>query len=160
MSAYILSVCGAVIISALVAIIIPEGKLGKFINGILKIFCVFIMLVPLVRWVSDLRWEPDKNENKNISLDTEYIDYVFGKRAENLSEDICTVVEKEFSVEASVVTDWECADYAFSVVKVHINIKNFGMNENDEHIMIIEQIVMRASEMVGIDREDVEVNEG
>ena len=47
MEGYILAVCGAVILSALVTILLPEGKTGKFINGMLRVFCVAVMLVPL-----------------------------------------------------------------------------------------------------------------
>lgn len=161
MSAYILCICGAVMISALITIIMPEGKLGKFINGILKIFCVFVMLVPLVNWVSNLRYGDIKeNSAVQVSLDENFLGYFFQKRADVFSEDIRAFVEKEFSVEVSVVTDWECADYAFSVRKVKINIKNFGMNGKGEHIMIIEQIRTRVSEIAKIDREVVEVYEG
>ena len=151
MSAYILSICGAVILSALVTIIMPEGKIGKFINGVLKILCVFIMLVPLVNWVSDLKFEGKGEGNETeVSLDEDYLDYFFGKQ----------VVEKEFSIKVLIVTDWECADYAFSVRKVQINIKDFGMNGNDEHIMIIEQLRTRVSEIANIDKEAVTVYEG
>ena len=45
MRAYILGVCGAVIISALLFLLLPGGKLGKFIGGILKLFCVAVMLI-------------------------------------------------------------------------------------------------------------------
>lgn len=161
MSAYILSICGAVIISALVTIIMPEGKLGKFINGILKIFCVFIMLVPIVNWVSSLKIGDFKGESvAQVSLDEEYLNYFFQKQADSFSEEIREFVEKEFSLEASVVTDWDCSDYAFSVRKVKIIIKKFGMNGNGEHIMIIEQIRTRVSEIAKINREIVEVYEG
>ena len=47
MQAYILGVCGAVVISALITILLPEGKTGKFIGGILKLFCVAVMLLPV-----------------------------------------------------------------------------------------------------------------
>lgn len=161
MSAYILSICGAVILSALVTIIMPEGKIGKFINGVLKILCVFIMLVPLVNWVSDLKFEGKGEGNETeVSLDEDYLDYFFGKQAESFSEELEKIVEKEFSIKVLIVTDWECADYAFSVRKVQINIKDFGMNGNDEHIMIIEQLRTRVSEIANIDKEAVTVYEG
>lgn len=103
MSAYILSICGAVILSALVTIIMPEGKIGKFINGVLKILCVFIMLVPLVNWVSDLKFEGKGEGNETeVSLDEDYLDYFFGKQAESFSEELKKIVEKEFSIKVLI----------------------------------------------------------
>ena len=161
MSAYILSVCGAVVLSSLVTIILPEGKIGKFINGILKIFCVFVMLVPLVNWVSDLRFNPPENSaNSSVSLDEDYLHYFYEKQSEAVSIDIQKSVEKKFNIEVNVVTEWKKEEYVFSIRKVRVKIKNFGMYGNDEHIIVVEQIKTWISETIKLDREDIIVDAG
>ena len=38
MKTYILGVCGAVILSALIFLLLPDGKLGKFIGGVRAVY--------------------------------------------------------------------------------------------------------------------------
>ena len=51
MKAYILAIAGAVLLSAVVAVIAPSGKMGKFVRGITKLFILLVMLSPLVSFL-------------------------------------------------------------------------------------------------------------
>lgn len=160
MSAYILSVCGAVIFSSLVMIILPDGKIGKFINGILKLTCVFIMLSPIISKVDELKPnEDDTQTSSEISLDLNYLEYFYDLQAQNLSDEIKSVIENEFEIGVFVEIEWRMSKYAFEIKKVYVNVKDFGMNENDEHIIIIEQIKTKVSKMISVDKDWVFVNE-
>ena len=48
MKAYILSIAGAVLLSAVITIISPSGKMGKFIKGTSKLLILVIMLAPVI----------------------------------------------------------------------------------------------------------------
>ena len=54
---------------------------------------------------------------------------------------------------------WNVVDYAYEVSNVTIEIENFGMNENDEHIFIINGIGERVVKLMRIPSEAVEVYE-
>ena len=110
MEGYILAVCGAVILSALVTILLPEGKTGKFINGMLRVF------------------------SEQALAQAEALE-------KSLSED------PGISVSAEIL--WECVEYAYTVREVRIEIENFGIYGEDEHIFVIEQVRSRISELFG-----------
>lgn len=160
MSSYILSVCGAVIISALVSIIMPEGKTGKFINGIVKITCVLIMVSPIISWVYKLKGEKSQSVNNiKVDIDDDFLNYFNNVKAEELEKEIKKIIENQYDIEVFVEIDWQISNYAFTLKKVLINIKNFGIYKKDEHIIIIEQIQTIVSDKLKIDKDVVVINE-
>ena len=50
MNAYVLSVIGTVLISAVLTAIIPEGKTSKVIKGIARLACVLVIVTPIVQF--------------------------------------------------------------------------------------------------------------
>ena len=48
MQAYILSVAGAVLLSAVVSLILPEGKLSPLIRGMTKLITLVLLVSPLI----------------------------------------------------------------------------------------------------------------
>ena len=148
MQAYIWAVCGAVIISALAAILMPEGKIGKFINGILKLFCLSVMIAPLFALFEKFTGEPPAGDG------SDFIEYMFGKRAQEEADSLEELLEEEFAIGVSAEILWDYAEYAYNVTNVNIKIENFGMYGNDEHIIIIAQVESRTQELIP----DAEVN--
>lgn len=154
MTAYILAVCGASLIAALVAILLPEGRTGKFVNGILKLFCLLVMLVPLLFLFSEQDWSISSDGgSEEMELDDGFIDYMFSRRAEEEEAAIEALVLEEFSVQADAQVLWESVEYAYTVTKIGITVEEGGISGDDGHIFIIEKIAARISDLY----EDAEV---
>ena len=150
MQAYIWAVCGAVIISALAAILLPEGKIGKCINGILKLFCLAVMIAPLFALVEQFIGNPPQGggESAEAELDDDFIEYMFARRAEEEAKALDELLEEEFKIAVSTEILWDYAEYAYNVTEVSIKIENFGMYGNDEHIIIIGRVENRTRELI------------
>ena len=149
MDAYILAVCGAVILSALVTIVLPEGKTGKFIGGILRLFCLLVMLTPLLALLQtggsgDVFAE---ETGAKISLDDSFVAYMFDRRADEEERAVRERLAEEFGVRSAVQIGWKSVEYAYTVSKVEIVIEDFGIYGEDEHIFVIEQVRSRVSEL-------------
>ena len=149
MDAYILAVCGAVILSALVTIVLPEGKTGKFIGGILRLFCLLVMLTPLLALLQtggsgDVFAEETGAE---IAPDDSFVAYMFGRRADEEERAVRERLSEEFGVRSAVQIGWKSVEYAYTVSKVEIAIEDFGIYGEDEHIFVIEQVRSRVSEL-------------
>lgn len=148
MKAYILAVCGAAIISALVTVLLPEGRTGKFINGILKLFCLLVMLVPLLFLFTDPgEVFPDSGGETEMEYDEGFIDYMFSRLAEEEEAAVETYIEEEFSVIADAEVGWKNVEYAFTVSELSVTVKDFGIYTDGEHIFIIEQIAERMEKL-------------
>ena len=53
MKAYILAILGVVVVGILVDIIIPSGKINKFIKSIYSIFVVMVILNPIIKFFNN-----------------------------------------------------------------------------------------------------------
>lgn len=156
MKEYILAVCGAVILSALALILLPEGKTGKMINGMLKLFCLLVMLVPLLAMFREGGSIVNifQGEEAVAQPDAAFVEYMFARRAEQEEGLLEADVYEAYGVQAYAEIEWESIDYAFTVRNVQVKIQDFGIYGEDEHIIIIEQI----EERVGTRYEGAEVS--
>ncbi len=142
MEAYILSVSGAVLVSAVAVILLPEGKTGKFIGGILKLFCLLVILLPIPKMLEKYLGQDAEisSFSEEGELDDEFIDYMFSKRAEEEAKQLKEQIDEEFEIVVNIQIEWEYAEYAYNVTKVTVKIENFGIYGDDEHINVIEQV--------------------
>lgn len=141
MKEYILAVCGSVVISALITLLLPEGKMGKFIGGILKLFCLLVMLMPLFQMFEKYRpWDGEVETSGEYEPDENFLMQAFKLQAEMREREIEEEIAKEFSVDVDAELLWEYADYACNVTEIKIKIEDFGIYEENEHIFVIQQI--------------------
>lgn len=141
MKEYILAVCGSVVISALITLLLPEGKMGKFIGGILKLFCLLVMLMPLFQMFEKYRpWDGEVETSGECEPDENFLMQAFKLQAEMREREIEEEIAKEFSVDVDAELLWEYADYACNVTEIKIKIEDFGIYEENEHIFVIQQI--------------------
>ena len=108
MEGYILAVCGAVILSALVTILLPEGKTGKFINGMLRVFCVAVMLVPLYGMFEKFG-APSLPEggSDEVALDESFMERVFSEQALAQAEALEKSLSEDPGISVSAEILWE-----------------------------------------------------
>lgn len=141
METYILSVCGAVLVSAVAVILMPEGKIGKFLDGILKLFCMLVILLPIPGLLGTFLNNDGGAEGSagEVSMDSDFIGYVFSMRAESEEEALCQKLNQEYGIGVQAQILWEYAEYAYNVTKVLVKIENFGIYGEEEHIFVIEQ---------------------
>lgn len=81
MKAYIISVIGAVFLMDLVAVLIPPGKTGKTVCGVVKIFGAFVMLLPAVSLINNVGYA--FGETSYVETNSAYADKSVELRIEN-----------------------------------------------------------------------------
>ena len=145
MRAYILGVCGAVILSAFLFLLLPRGKIGKFIGGVLKLFCVAVMLLPVPNMLRSFGQWDGTESGATVALDGGCIAGMCERRAGR--EGAGRGVRAEIA--------WAEADYAYRVTGVAVCVEDFGIYGEDRHIFVIEQVENRLVALYGA---DVEVN--
>lgn len=149
MQNYILSVSGAVLIAAIATILLPESKIGKFINGIMKVFCLLIIFLPLPGLAKTIfgKEAPSFAVSGELEPDDAFLDYMFSARAREQEESVEAVLEEQFGLVVKTQIVWECVEYAYTVKQVSVKIENFGIYGEEEHIFVIEQVKSRVMEM-------------
>ncbi len=136
MKTYILSIVGAVLISAVITMITPSGKMGKFVKGGMKLFTLVVLIAPFVSWF----------RSGELSLAAgvlEEDDGYFAACAEMLAEqdeeEIAAAVHKEFGVEATAEVRRR-ADATFAREKITVKISDFGISGQGEHKDIVSRV--------------------
>lgn len=133
MSGYILSIAGIILLSSVVTLIAPVGKTGKFIRGITKLACLAVLLAPFTSLA--------EGKGFTFSPATFQTDQAYLRNCATLAEEgeeakIAAYLQEEFSVTAEVSVTCD-GDSPFSVKKVRVQVKDFGINPPEAHIDII-----------------------
>ena len=115
--------------------------------------------MPLFGFFKELKNPDFPDSSQETSLDDGFIDYAFAVRAKEDGEKIDKTIADDFSVVVSSSVAWDFVEYSYKITGVSVKIKNFGMYGNDEHIIIIDKIARRVSELTDLPLEEVNVYE-
>lgn len=136
MKAYILSIAGAVLLSAVVTAIAPNGKMGKFIKGTLKLLVLTVLLAPMISLTTGKDFSLESSE---LAQDEGYLSACVSILEESDAKEISDYLLEEFSVETEVSSQ-RGTEAGFPVKKIRVNITDFGINGQVEHKDIISKI--------------------
>lgn len=136
MKTYILSIAGLILVTAVVAVIVPSGKMGKFIRGILKTVTLAVLLAPFVNWAGGGEFS---FEGGSLDVDSAYLERCADMISESDEREISLYLKSDFDVTSEVSVERD-TNSPFSVKKLHIKISDFGINGEGEHINIVSKI--------------------
>lgn len=149
MKGYILSLAGIVLLSAVITVILPSGKMGKFIKGAMKLFTLVVLVSPFVKdWDKSIPLYTEKS----INMDEEYLSSCATTLAEEDERAIREALVQSFSVEAEVEVERK-AEAKFPLEKISVKITDFGIIGQDEHIYILSRIEEELSKKYGCETE-------
>lgn len=141
MNAWLNSVVGAVIISAIVSFIMPNGKSSKHIQGIFNLLLILIIVKPIFSVdLSSLNFNDIFNKNE-IILQYDFIDYFNENLNEIYTEGCKEIIKNEGIENFSIDIDYETdSDGKYQIKTIKIFLKNQVITEDELHIDIIERI--------------------
>lgn len=135
MNSYILAIAGIVLISALVAVIAPRGKMGDFLKGSTRLLLLIVMVSPL--FGLDGTAVP---EGKDGYLpDESYLAGIAERLGTRDEEELEALIRSELGISAEVDVKREISAY-FPLVKITVRTGNEGINGEEERIHIVTRI--------------------
>ena len=136
MQSYILSIITSILLVSVCSIILPEGKMGKYIKSIFSLVIIIVMVNPLLNFFNTNNFtELSLNNSVEYYNDENYLDYVFNKRIENTTKNVENVLFQQ-KIDSSVEIIYEILDYDIVVKKVNVILQNDSISKEDEHIII------------------------
>ena len=145
MKVYILSIAGAVLLSAVITVIAPGGRMGKFLRGAVNLVILVVMAAPLTAL---FRGGGGMLDAGSVAYDEGYLAYC----AETLSAEdeaaLCVFLQEEYGVTARAQVVRR-AEAGFAYEKIYVEILDFGIIGQDEHIYMTEQIEGALEERYG-----------
>lgn len=135
MKAYILSLAGVILISAVISMIAPAGKMGKFVKGMTRLFIFVVLISPFVRFAKD----PEGFlPSAQIETDDGYLRQYTAMLSRSDEKEIADWLENEYGVWAEVTVSRSFDDFSYE--KINVRVTDFGINENKTHIDILSAI--------------------
>lgn len=156
MQAYILSVAGAVLLSAVVSILVPDGKLGPLIRGMSKLITLILLVSPVI---SLFRGGDFTFDETAFREDTAYL-AASAERAEESDERAVEAwLESEYGILAEADVDL-AEDGSYSAKSVTVRVSDFGIYDGEKHIDISLQIEEMLEKRFGCGAEVLAAEEG
>ena len=157
MKEWIFSIIVSVLITTIISIICPEGRLGQIIKCIFSIVLVLIVIKPVLNTnKSGFFIDNDFMIEKEISKD--YLIYVYDVKSKSLSIE-CEDLLSENDIKNSNVTIKYSIDdnYEFNVQIVSVNLSQAVISSSREHIVVIEEIKTILSQKLNVNKDKVNV---
>ena len=107
MSAYLLSVVGTVLFSAILTMVTPEGKTSVIIKAATRLACLVVILFPILNFFQTGRLFEINFASSGIRSDVKFIEYCSKINVENAENLLKEEIEKEFEFPCEVRLLWE-----------------------------------------------------
>lgn len=156
LSGWIISIVGVVVLGVLVDVIISDGQTAKYVRSIFALVTALVIAAPIVKLATgdekfDLGIFGDTDAGAS-EVDEDYLKYLFDLKVETLRNEVFYQVKESGSEASDVTIDAEDINGKFTVKSVKIVI-----NGERPHINIIDKIVRGVSELLNINKENIEV---
>jgi len=155
-SQWALSICGVVILSTAVEILMPNGTVNKYIKSVLAIICMYVIISPIPKFISSGNTFSDIFFNSDqTGINYSFVQYINEKKVAQEEQDLESYLNDQgysnvtIEIEASYVED------QIDILFVKANIKNLviisdnkNINSNDELISLISKYMDVVKEKV------------
>lgn len=157
MNSFLISLFCIVLISSIISLILPEGKIGKIINVVLSFLVLSYFLSPIINInFDDLNIQIDSGE---VVYQDDYLHFIKSKKDQSYQLVIKTMLEDKSGIETEsvyIVSDYD-EKYKYNILSVDILLKNSELFTEENNINIIDEIEIDVSERLNIDKESVKV---
>lgn len=132
MTAYILSAAGAVFLTVVVSMIMPEGKLSKAVGFVLRIVCIAVLISPIF---SLFKITSDGGEGDMI--DYEYVAEIF---SDSQSRTLEGMLYEEFGLECDCEVSVSFEDGELKESGVEVEVQDVEKELIDDIVAYLKEV--------------------
>lgn len=160
MNTWLISITVSVIITTILTILLPNGKLKVLIKGAFSLIITLVMLQPLLNLKnSEFKIDGFAIE-ANVTLQYDYLGYVAEEKIKFLEVESVKILEDVGIRDASIQIKYYMTENGEVVIdKAKIFLYDSVIISNIEHIDIIEEIKQRISNYLSVDQDSVIIYE-
>ena len=162
MTSWLIRVGAVVLMISVMTLMVPNGKVGKFIKPLLSLVIVSVIFTPILYGFNQnvLTISSGKEDSNAVNYDEKYIYFVFDKKIKNY-ENNCKDILSEYGINGATVTIEYSVDenYSVSFNCVFVNLKNAVINGKEENINLMSEIKNALAEYLHVDERKIIVNE-
>jgi len=135
MKTYLLGAAGVIFLSVIVSLLVPEGKLNKSINFIMRLICIAVLIQP----VTGIFKLTDKDA---AGTDGNYVDYEYvgGVYAEHQGVQLENLLKEKLGADTECFVTVDYADGEFKVTATEVKIKENNQKLIDKIYEYLEKL--------------------
>ncbi len=158
MKEWIVSIGVIVVLTSIISLILPEGKIGNYIKGIFSILVILVIFKPISNVIKSNYNFENINSSNAIVLQDEYLHYVYENKVKSYKK-TCTDIANNNGIEnAETFIDYSVNENGkFIVDKIYLNLSNAVIISDKEHIYVIDEIKNQISYSLNVDTEVIMV---
>lgn len=158
MKAWLISIVCITIMEVIFFIIIPNGKLTGVIKSIFSFVLIMVIVSPILKIKNENFSFEEFFQNESISVQENYIDYVYNKNQHLLKERISVILQNNNVKykEISLIFDDESV-HENKIKNIKIILIKDENSSSSEHIYTIEQIKKEITEKISVDKSKIEI---
>lgn len=131
MSGYILTILGIVLAGILIDIIVPTGKINKYIKSIFAIFVVAVILMPVVKFIA--KSDEITINYTDYEIEQNLMDYIFSFRVTAYENEIIEVLENNGLSNIDIKINYSINSNELSLNSCEVNLKNMTSSNIEMH---------------------------
>ena len=160
MKSWIISISAVVIITAIISLIVPEGKIGKYIKSIFSLFIVFTIIKPLFYIKNtEFKYEDIFDQNE-IELQFSFIEFISEEKINEYENNCLIILENEGVSNGIVEIVYSHEDQSkIKIEFISVNLENSVIISDKSHIDIIKDIKKNISTYMNINIDSVKIYE-
>lgn len=131
MLGYILTILGIVLAGILIDIIVPTGKINKYIKSIFAIFVVAVILMPVVKFIA--KSDEITINYTDYEIEQNLMDYIFSSRVTAHENEIIEVLENNGLSNIDIKINYSINSNELSLNSCEVNLKNMTSSNIEMH---------------------------
>ncbi len=156
MSGWILSIGLTTVILAVLNMVLPSGKIGKFITSLFPLVLLLVVIKPIFNVDFDSITQNLTNSEYNVEYQTEYLNSVINRKKEQCYENCKSILKLYYVENAEIKIEFKDKENSFEIKKVEINLQNAVIKSQDGHIDI-NRIKLEIAVNLSIEEEAVKI---
>lgn len=158
MSIWIFNVFSSVFLITVISLLLPEGRLSKFVKPFMSLILIVIILSPLIDFKEIIN---DMNTtDKIIEIDGEFLNNTMLAKIDKYQQNCIKLAEKNGINGASVIIEYSVDEnYLLKIYGAKINLQNAVISSESEHIVILQRLKKDVSEYLSLSEKGVKIVE-
>lgn len=160
MKAWLMSICAVVLLTVLLELLIGEGKIKKYVRGVVRLALIATIFLPVLKFVkSDINFDLGNEigyEQSAQNLDNNFINSITELRYKNLEKDL----EKDFTelgINGAVVniSIYYGASNTAEIDFVTVDLTQAVISDDEGNILLTDRIKETVTSRLSVSKEKI-----
>lgn len=159
LSAWILSILGIVVIGAVIDLVLPSGRMNKYVKSVFAAVTVLVIILPLPNMLKNGCDSENFIFNEQIQLQEDYLGYAEKVKRDSIVRGLRSALASDGITIGEVEIVGKFSAAVPIVEEVRINLSQVVISGQTEHINKCEVVRSKVSEYLSIDKESIQIYE-